>query len=94
MTLIGPTLQRFFTDRLAKQKAVSRHTVASYRDGWHLFLDYLQQQLHIAPAALDFNDVTADVITKDGESYTTQFTYNLGADALSGRFPAGEEASN
>ena len=36
-------LQRFFTDRLAKQKAVSRHTVASYRDGWHLFLDYLQQ---------------------------------------------------
>jgi type II secretory pathway pseudopilin PulG len=41
-----------------------------------------------------FVDVTADVITKDGESYTTQFTYNLGADALSGRFPAGEEASN
>ncbi len=33
MTLIGPTLQRFFTDRLAKQKAVSVHTVAFYRDG-------------------------------------------------------------
>lgn len=63
MTLIGPTLQRFFTDRLAKQKAVSRHTVTAYRDGWHLFLVYLEQQLRIAPAVLDFNDVTADVIT-------------------------------
>jgi hypothetical protein len=41
-----------------------------------------------------FADVTSDVISKDGEGYTTQFTFNLGADGLSGRFPSGEGSTN
>ena len=32
MTLIAPTLQAFFTDRLARQLQASPRTIASYRD--------------------------------------------------------------
>ena len=32
MTALAPTLQAFFTDRLARQRHASGHTVAAYRD--------------------------------------------------------------
>jgi len=32
MSPIAPTLQSFFTDRLAQQRRVSPRTIASYRD--------------------------------------------------------------
>ncbi len=32
MTLIAPTLQAFFTDRLASQRHASPRTIAAYRD--------------------------------------------------------------
>ncbi|HPG75258.1 MAG TPA: hypothetical protein PLU61_03635 [Rhodoglobus sp.] len=41
-----------------------------------------------------FADATSDVISREGEGYTTQFTLNLGTEGLSGRFPAGEEATS
>jgi integrase/recombinase XerD len=31
MTTLAPTLQAFFTDRLARQRQASPHTVAAYR---------------------------------------------------------------
>ena len=36
MTALAPTLQAFFTDRLARQRHVSPHTIAAYRDTWRL----------------------------------------------------------
>ena len=33
MTALAPTLQAFFTDRLALQRQASGHTIAAYRDG-------------------------------------------------------------
>ena len=32
MTLIAPTLEAFFTERLAGQRRASPHTIAAYRD--------------------------------------------------------------
>ena len=32
MTTLAPTLQAFFTNRLAQQRQASPHTVAAYRD--------------------------------------------------------------
>ena len=31
MSTLAPTLQAFFTDRLARQRQASSHTIASYR---------------------------------------------------------------
>ena len=35
-------LQQFFVDHLVQQKAVSRHTIAAYRDTFQLFLQFAQ----------------------------------------------------
>jgi hypothetical protein len=36
MTALAPTLQAFFTDRLAAQLGASPHTIAAYRDTFRL----------------------------------------------------------
>lgn len=58
MTALAPTLQAFFTERLAQRRA-SGHTVASYRDTFCLLLRYADQHLGKPPASLDFTDVDA-----------------------------------
>ena len=40
MSALAPTLQAFFTDRLARQQNASPHTVASYRDTFRLLLGF------------------------------------------------------
>ena len=40
MTALAPTLQAFFTDRLARQRHASPHTIAAYRDTWRLLLGF------------------------------------------------------
>ena len=42
MTLIAPTVQAFFTDRLVQQRQASPQTVASYRDTMRLLLTFVQ----------------------------------------------------
>jgi integrase/recombinase XerD len=63
MTALAPTLEGFFTDRLAKQRRASTHTVAAYRDSFRLLLDYLQRRTGKAPSRLQFEDLDAEVIT-------------------------------
>ena len=38
MSALAPTLQAFFTERLIRQRQVSAHTIASYRDTLRLLL--------------------------------------------------------
>ena len=38
MTALAPTLQAFFTDRLARHRQASPHTIAAYRDALKLLL--------------------------------------------------------
>lgn len=58
MTEVAPTMQAFFTERLAQRRA-SAHTVVAYRDGLRLLLAYLHDTTGVAPSALDFNDLDA-----------------------------------
>jgi len=62
MTALAPTLEAFFTDRLARQRHASPHTVAAYRDTFRLLLDYAQVHTGKAPSALDFEDLDAPLI--------------------------------
>jgi site-specific recombinase XerD len=50
-------LQRFFIDRLMRQRQVSSHTIASYRDTFRLLLHYAQQHLGKAPSVLTLPDL-------------------------------------
>ncbi|MGB8381087.1 MAG: tyrosine-type recombinase/integrase [Dermatophilaceae bacterium] len=61
MTALAPTLEAYFTDRLAQRQA-SPHTVASYRDTFCLLLRFTQRQLGRAPSMLDFADLDAPLV--------------------------------
>ena len=63
MTLIAPTLQAFFTDRLIQQRQASPRTIAAYRDTLRLMLSYLQQHGGKSPARLDWTDLDALAIS-------------------------------
>jgi site-specific recombinase XerD len=63
VTLIAPTLQAFFTDRLARQRQASPQTIAAYRDTMRLLLTYVHQRTGKPPQKLDWDDLTADVIS-------------------------------
>jgi integrase/recombinase XerD len=62
MTLIAPTLQAWFTDRLMTQKNASPRTIAAYRDTLRLLLIFAQQQTGKEPCQLDFADLDAPLI--------------------------------
>lgn len=62
MTLLGPTLQAFFTERMASQFGASPHTVTAYRDTWRLLLTYLADATGTPPQNLDLAVVTAEQV--------------------------------
>ena len=62
MTLIAPTLQMFFTDRLAGQRQASPRTVAAYRDALKLLLEFIHEQTAKLPSQLDWDDLDATMI--------------------------------
>jgi site-specific recombinase XerD len=62
MTLLAPTLQAWFTDRLMTQKNASPRTIAAYRDTLRLLLTFAQQQTGKEPCQLDFADLDASLI--------------------------------
>ncbi len=55
-------LQRFFTERLMRQRHVSAHTMASYRDTFRLLLSFAQGLRHKHPSELDLADLDAALI--------------------------------
>jgi site-specific recombinase XerD len=55
-------VQAFFTEYLTQQRALSPHTVATYRDAFMLFLDFAQTYLGRSPAAMNLTDITSDLI--------------------------------
>src|SRR5574337_371745 len=62
MSALAPTLQAWFTDRLAGQRHASPNTIAAYRDTWRLLLAFVQSQTATQPCRLDIADLNADVI--------------------------------
>jgi site-specific recombinase XerD len=62
VTALAPTLQAFFTDRLARQRQASPHTIAAYRDTWRLLLSYAATQAGRQPSQLEITDLDAPLI--------------------------------
>jgi integrase/recombinase XerD len=62
MTLIAPTLEAFFTERLAGQRRASPHTISSYRDSLKLLLGFASQRTGATASRLDFADLDAQLI--------------------------------
>jgi len=55
-------VQSFFTEHLTQQRAMSPCTVATYRDGFVLFLDFSTVQLHKQPTTMRLQDITPALI--------------------------------
>jgi integrase/recombinase XerD len=62
MSLLAPTLQAFFTERLITQRDSSPQTVASYRDTFRLLLSFAQERTGKQPCELDVDDLDAPLI--------------------------------
>ena len=62
MTLLAPTLEAYFADRLMTQKNASPRTIAAYRDAFRLLLRFAQKKTGKQPCKLDFADLDAPLI--------------------------------
>jgi site-specific recombinase XerD len=59
MTVLAPTLEAFFTQRLIGQRRASPHTVAAYRDTFRLLLGFVHDTIGTPPARLRLEDLDA-----------------------------------
>jgi len=62
VTLLAPSLQAWFTDRLITQRNSSPETIAAYRDTFRLLLCFAREQTGKQPFELDLDDLDAPVI--------------------------------
>jgi integrase/recombinase XerD len=62
LSILAPTLQAYFTDRLARQRQASPHTIAAYRDTFKLLLGFACTHTGKAPSRLDVADLDATLI--------------------------------
>ena len=62
MSTLAPTLQCFFTERLAQQRQASQHTIAAYRDTFRLLFTFTQQKTGRAPSSLRLEDIDAPLV--------------------------------
>lgn len=63
MSLVAPTMQMFFTERLAKQRQASPATVTAYRNTFRLLLRFVQQRTGKQPSNLDWEDMNGETIS-------------------------------
>jgi site-specific recombinase XerD len=77
---VATLIERYFTERLMRQRNVSPNTIASYRDTFRLLFTFAQAQLHKSPSDLALGDLDAPFIgaflanleTKRGASAKTR----------------------
>lgn len=62
MTSLAPTMQSFFTQRLAAQQNASPNTVAAYRDTLRLLLCFVKETTGVTPNKLTIDDLDAVTI--------------------------------
>ena len=62
MSLLAPTLQAYFSERLITQRDSSPQTIASYRDTFRLLLAFASKQTGKQPCRLDIDDLDAPLI--------------------------------
>lgn len=91
MSLIAPTLQAFFTDRLTRQLQASPRTIASYRDTLRLMLCFAQVRTGKTPSSLDFDDLDEALVSAflehlEQERHNSPRTRNLRLTAIRSLF--------
>ena len=59
---VATLIERYFTDRLMRQRNVSANTIASYRDTFRLLFTFAQARLRKSPSALALGDLDAPFI--------------------------------
>ena len=77
---VATLIERFFTERLMRQRDVSANTIASYRDTFRLLFTFAQARLRKPPSTLTLVDLEApfigafltDLETKRGSSAKTR----------------------
>ena len=62
MSMLAPTLQAFFTDRLVRQRNASPHTIAAYRDTIKLLLAFAAERTGEQPSRLQIDELDAPLI--------------------------------
>ena len=62
MASLAPTLEAYFTERLIRQRRVSPHTTASYRDTFRLLVAYVHRTAGTPPSKLEISDLDAATI--------------------------------
>lgn len=80
-------IERFFGQRLVRQRNVSPHTIASYRDTFKLFLKFAHRRTGKFPSALRLEDFNAELVVAflddlDNERRASPATYNLRLTAI------------
>jgi len=60
---IATLIERYFTDRLMRQRNVSANTIASYRDTFRLLFTFAQARLGKPPSALSLDDLDGSFIS-------------------------------
>ncbi|MDP2759111.1 MAG: tyrosine-type recombinase/integrase [Sideroxyarcus sp.] len=55
-------VQAYFTEYLTQQRALSAQTIAAYRDGFVLFLDFAEARLGKSPETMALADITPELI--------------------------------
>lgn len=55
-------VQAYFAEYLTQQRALSAQTIAAYRDGFVLFLNFTEARLGKSPAAMALADITPELI--------------------------------
>src|SRR5260370_13205794 len=77
---VATLIERYFTERLMRQRNVSANTIASYRDTFRLLFTFAQARLRKPPSTLALDDLDApfvsafltDLETKRGASVKTR----------------------
>ncbi|KPU94328.1 integrase [Variovorax paradoxus] len=59
---LASLLERFFLQRLMRQRHASSHTISAYRDTFRLLLQFARQRLHKSPSQLAFEEIDAPLI--------------------------------
>lgn len=60
---VAPLIERYFTERLMRQRNVSPNTIASYRDTFRLLFKFAQARLRKPPSALVLDDLDAPCVS-------------------------------
>jgi site-specific recombinase XerD len=69
---VATLIERYFTERLLRQRNVSTNTIASYRDTFRLLFTYAQSRLRKPPSALALDDLAAPFISAFLEDLETK----------------------